>query len=399
MKTKRLYYTDSILLAFKSRIVEVREEDNKFITILEKTAFYPTSGGQQHDIGLLHSIEVVDVIDGDQILHITNEPVGKVGEIVSGMINYKRRQKNKQQHSAQHILSQAFYRLYKLETKSVHLGENYGNIEFETKEITDTQVQKAEILANQVIQENREVKPLLVQSEHLGKYNLRRPTDRTGEIRLIEIDDFECSACGGTHVHKTSEIQLIKIISTEKIRGRVAINFFSGQQAIDDYRIRFAVSNSIAQNLTCSVEDIESHFDKIVESNKLLKREVTLLQKELMPQYIENLLNQVEVVQGINVIFTLENRFDKNNINQFALTLAEKCNGIAVLLYKDKIILSCAENTQLHAGEFAKKLSVQTSLKGGGNKNIAQLGTTVEKDFELYKTKIAEIIAIGKNEN
>ncbi|HDL01291.1 MAG TPA: alanyl-tRNA editing protein, partial [candidate division Zixibacteria bacterium] len=234
MKTKRLYYTDSNLLSFKAKIVDVKKIENKHITILEKTAFYPTSGGQQHDVGLLQKIPVIDVIDGDEIQHITESAVGKVGEIVSGQIDYDRRLKNKQQHSAQHILSQSFYRLYNLVTMSVHLGDNYGNIEFDTKELSDDQLQKAEKLLNQVISENRKVEVIFANSNNVSKYNLRKPPKRSGEVRLIQIDDFECTACGGTHVNSTAEIQLIKIISTEKIRGRTAVYFLCGQQAIDD---------------------------------------------------------------------------------------------------------------------------------------------------------------------
>lgn len=398
MKTKRLYYTDSNLLSFKASIVEIRKSDNKYITILEKTAFYPTSGGQQHDVGLLQKIPVIDVIDGDEILHITESAVGEVGDIVSGQIDYARRLKNKQQHSAQHILSQSFYRLYNLVTMSVHLGEKYGNIEFDTKDLSDEQLQKAEILSNQVISENRNVKVVMANSDNVSKYNLRKPPKRSGEIRLIQVDNFECTACGGTHVNSTAEIQLIKIISTEKIRGRVAVNFLCGQQAIDDYMIRFHVSNSIANKLTCSVYDIETHFQKLIETNKSLKREITLYQKELIPHKIHELLKKSEMVADVQTIFSIEKRFDKNIMNQFALELAEKCNGIAVLLYNDKIIISCAKTINRNAGDIAKKLAALTGLRGGGNKNIAQLGGVLENDFARYKTNIKEIISLGNNE-
>ncbi len=399
MKTKRLYYTDSNLLSFKSRIVETRIEDAKHITILEKTAFYPTSGGQLHDIGMLEKVPVIDVIDGNQILHVSESAIGKVGEIVTGNIDYNRRHKNKQQHSAQHILSQSFFRLYNLTTMSVHLGESYGNIEFDTKEISAEQLQKAEQLSNQVIAENRAIEVIMAHSDNLSKYNLRRPSQRTGEIRLISIDDFECTACGGTHVNATSEIQLIKIISTEKIRGRVAVNFLSGQQAIDDYVVRFEVTDSIAKKLTCSVSDVESHFDKFIEQNKSYKRELTSMQKELIPLRTDELIENVEVIHETPIVFAMENRFDKNSINQFATQLAIKCNGIAVLLYNDKIILSCADTLNHHAGNIAKSVSAVTSLRGGGNKNLAQLGGASTDDFDLYKEKIRECILIGNNEN
>ncbi len=398
MKTKRLYYTDSNLLAFKSRIAEVREEDNTHITILEKTAFYPTSGGQQNDIGMLNNIEILDVIDGDEILHITSSAVGKVGDIVAGQIDFDRRQKNRHQHSAQHILSQAFFRLYEFVTMSVHLGEKYGNIEFDVKDISSAQLQKAEILANQVIRENRKVEVIITHTDHLSKHNLRKPPMRSGEIRLIDIDDFECTACGGTHVNSTSEILLIKIISTEKIRGRVTVNFLCGEQALNDYRNRFDISTAIAKKLTCSVEDIEAHFDKLIENNKTLKRSITTLQKDLIPSIIDKLANEVELFGDLPVLFAEENRFDKNLINQFSLEIAEKCNGIAVLLYNDKIIISCAKSVEQHAGNLAKKISAMTSLKGGGNKNIAQLGGVTSTDFDLLKTKFAELISEGNNE-
>ncbi len=301
MKTKRLYYTDSNLLSFNSRIAAVSQDEDKFVTVLEKTAFYPTSGGQQHDIGILQNVPVIDVIDGDEIKHITESEVGKVGEIVSGRIDYERRHRNKQQHSAQHILSQSFHRLYNFVTMSVHLGESYGNIELDVKELSEIQIQKAEFLSNRVISENRLVQAILIHSDNIGLYNLRKLPKREGEIRLIQIDDFECTACGGTHVNFTSEIQMLKIISTEKIRGRVAVNFLCGQNAVDDYITRFKVTNSIAKKLTCSVNDLELHFDKLVETNKSLKRYLSQLQKELVPQIVQSLITSVEDINNTNV--------------------------------------------------------------------------------------------------
>ena len=395
MKTERLYYTDSKLLSFEATIIETYTEDDKHITLLDKTAFYPTSGGQEHDVGHLNDIEVIDVIDDDKIKHISNQKIGNVGDVVIGKIEPFRRRQNMQQHTAQHILSQAFYRLFEFTTMSVHLGDKYGNVEFDTKDISDAQIQKAEQLSNKIIADNLHVKPIIIDSKNIAQYNLRRPPKRSGEIRLIQIEDFECTACGGTHVQSTSEIQMIKILSSDKIRGRVAVNFLAGQQAIEDYQNRFQVTSSIANQLTCSVDDIHIHFDKLIEQNKSLKKDISALQKELMPQVIDSLIQKVQIIENTPVIFTREDRFDKNLINQYASEIAEKSSGIVVILYKDKIIISCANATSWHAGNLVKQFVVSTGLRGGGNKNLAQIGGAKQNDFEKYKSIFSSIIAQG----
>ncbi|MCK4301898.1 MAG: alanyl-tRNA editing protein, partial [candidate division Zixibacteria bacterium] len=211
--TDRLYYRDSSVLSFEGTIVECGEHEGRWYTILDRSAFYPTSGGQQHDLGCLGDVDIVDVVEGEDaaVRHISNKPVGDVGDTVSGEIDRERRRRHQQQHTAQHILSQALVRLWGFDTLSVHLGEDYGTIEFAAAEITAEQLELVESFCNDVITRNLPVTISFVEDADLADVGLRRPTARTGKIRVVSVGDIDVSACGGTHCSATGEVALLKI--------------------------------------------------------------------------------------------------------------------------------------------------------------------------------------------
>ncbi len=392
--TTRLYYQDSSLLEFEAKIVSSGKHDNRFFTVLDRSAFYPTSGGQQYDTGKLNEVAIVDVIENDSgdVWHISDQPVGDSGDAVTGIVDKRRRQRHRQQHTAQHILSQTFARLYQLETVSVHLGEDYGAIEFDTKEVTAAQLSEAEQSSMQMVFDNLPVEILFIDGSEIASIPLRRPPKREGEIRVIKIGDLEYSACGGTHCVSTAEVGVIKIIGTEKLRGRVLVKFLSGIQAVEDYRIRFDVSDRVAQTLTCHVTDLPDKLVKLQDANKTLQRELVRVQKEGLGVKAEQLSQTATSYKDVKVVFEDVGPLDARLAGQLATQVSDITGGLTALFTDGRIVIATSENCQLQASQLAKGISEATGLKGGGNPRQAQLGGADKQKLDDYRKELIRLV-------
>jgi len=392
--TKRIYYNDPTILEFEANIIKTGKRDNQFFTILDKTAFYPTSGGQLYDTGRLNDIAVIDVIEENEcILHITEKKVGEAGENTKGIIDQRRRQINRQNHSAQHILSQTFIKLYDLETVSVHLGEEYGAIELNTDTINPAQLKEAEAMANEIIASNLSIEILFVDSEDLKDYPLRKVPDRTGSTRIIKTGDFDISACGGTHCNSTAEVGLIKITEQEKMRNHVLVKFLAGSLAVEDYYLRYDITYRLSTDMTCHVNDLLGRFEKLSEESREQRKQIAQLNKELLPSIIDSISSKAEKVNKFPFVFESLKDFDKKLINNLASQVAQKINGIAIIYSESKIIIAIDKTTKLSAGEIAKKITSNFDLKGGGNTAIAQIGGVDSEQSEKIRDYIIKILS------
>lgn len=392
--TERLYYKDPGLFEFEGRIVRVEREGDRYVTVLDRSAFYPTSGGQLHDTGVLGGAEIVEVRESEEgdVLHVTPEPAGDVGQRVKGEIERERRQRHRRQHTAQHILSAAFANLYDLETVSVHLGEEYGAIQFDTKVLTDEQLTSAEDIANLTVLENSPVEILFLDSEEVARLPLRKPTARTGAIRIIRIEGCDYSACGGTHVCSTGEIGLIKITGVEKARGHTLVRFLSGRQALSDYVERFSVTDHLSRNLTCAVADLPEKLGKMTAEIKELKKQVREVQKELLPVKAAKLAKNVHTRGQLKYIAEAVADVDPGVVGPLATLAAELIEGLAVLCVGERLVLAVPETSNLHAGNLARELAKETGLKGGGSNRQAQLGGAEPARLHKYMEILLEAI-------
>jgi len=230
--TDHLYYTDSFLYEFEAKVVDVigsTEAEPRPSVVLDRTAFYPTSGGQVFDTGWISPddrsdqkarvVEVTETDDGT-VRHFLSDAAWVEGGLrVHGAVDANRRRDHMQQHSGQHVLSAAFVHLFNLQTVSFHMGEDYCSIDLDTKALSREQVEAAEQLANEVVLENRPVNIRFVTQEESRSLGLRKlPPANRGELRLIEVPEFDLSACGGTHVRSTGQIGCILLRKTEKVR-------------------------------------------------------------------------------------------------------------------------------------------------------------------------------------
>ncbi|HXD23768.1 MAG TPA: alanyl-tRNA editing protein, partial [Gemmatimonadaceae bacterium] len=250
--TDRLYYTDATLTEFTARVVEVAGDR----VYLDRTAFYPTSGGQQFDTGTLGDARVVDVVDEiERIAHVLEKPARvAAGAEVSGRVDWTRRFDHMQQHTGQHLLSAVFEELFGHKTVSVHFGDESATLDLDASSLSRERALKAERRANEIVFENR---PVTVAFEDAASATgLRKAVDRTGELRIIEIAGIDRSACGGTHVRGTGEIGAVTVRRVEKYKQGTRVEFICGWRALARARADFEALTTVAASLTAAIDEV-----------------------------------------------------------------------------------------------------------------------------------------------
>ena len=265
--TERLYYTDTYLRAFDATIVE-RANDGRRL-YLDRTAFYPTSGGQPNDLGTLGGVDVVDVVDeDDRVAHVLAASYAGP-DAVHGVIDWTRRLDLAQQHTGQHLLSGTFDALFDWPTVSVHFGDTMSTLEIAAPAVSAAQLRRVEEYANALVAENR---PVVVTFEDTAAVapRLRRPTARTGILRIVAIEGHDTSACGGTHLHTTGEIGAILLRRAEKIRENVRIEFVCGARAVRRARADYDALSGIAAQLSAGLDEVAPLVQARAEEVKVL---------------------------------------------------------------------------------------------------------------------------------
>jgi len=269
--TERLYYRDSRLLEFDARVISLSElDDGQIAVTLDRTAFYPTGGGQPTDTGMLGDARVIDCIDAedDGVLHVIQGPAPEVGDSVHGKIDRLRRLDHLQQHTGQHILSAAFVQLFDAPTHSFRVLDHECEIDVALVDPTDERIEQAVDLANQIIWESRSILIRQVTSEEAATLPLRKEPAREGELRLIQIGDFDLTPCGGTHAESTGEVGVIAVRSWERAKGLTRIHFMAGIRALADYRKANSTARDVAELFSAGREDSPPLVARLVEENK-----------------------------------------------------------------------------------------------------------------------------------
>jgi alanyl-tRNA synthetase len=284
--TEKLYYKDTLQLEFDARVVEMAMRDGRCEVILDGTCFYPGGGGQPCDLGTLGVARVVEVGYRDEggdphgrIAHVVEPALDvKTGTVLHGVVDAARRRDFMQQHTGQHIFSQALMQAGKLETVSVHFGDDDTTIEVKADSVTEKILAAAEEIANAVIRENRKVIFHEVDPSEAGRFPLRRTPPEVGRLRVVEVEGFEWAACGGVHVPSTGEIVFAKAIAQERIRGRVRIHVMMGSRALADYGRKVALVQGLSRELTCGDADILGRVKELLGGAKETARELKKLQ-------------------------------------------------------------------------------------------------------------------------
>src|SRR4030095_257473 len=338
--TERLYYNDSHLIEFEARVVDVTERVSGWTAvILDQTAFYPTGGGQPSDTGTLDGSRVVECIDdGDKgVLHVVQGPTPARGSVVKGRIDWLRRLDHMQQHTGQHILSQAFVTLFKAPTRSFRVLEQSCEIDVDLANPSSEVLERAVELANNVIWEDRSITIHNVTEKEAAQLLLRKEPAREGELRLIEIEEFDLTPCGGTHAYRTGEVGMIAVRTWERAKGLVRIEFVAGVRALADYRKANKSSREIAALFSAGRDDAPQLAAQLIEENKELHRRIRSLEEVAATSEAEQLFAETSADADGNrmVVRVFDNR-DADSIKKLAHALVCKPKTIALLGSRDE---------------------------------------------------------------
>lgn len=373
--TNRLYYTEPYRTEFDATVVAVGVIDGRTHVTLDQTAFYPTSGGQPFDTGTLGGAAISEVIDREDgtIAHVTSGS-HKIGEVVQGAIDWARRFDHMQQHTGQHVLSAAFDRLFGVRTESFHMGTLSATIDL-AREVSAKQVATAEDEANRIVWEDRPVAIRFATAEEAAKMPLRKESIRTGPLRLIDVENFDLSACGGTHVARTGGIGVIAVGGAEKFRGGARVEFLCGGRALNRFR-RWRDSLAATQKfLSVAPEEMAAVVERMQGESKAQQRTLRGFQEKLAIHEAHALL---EKAWGQSVIIAALEGWDAQGLKAIAVAAVAETPNLVVALFTATtpalVVIARGTAATADAGAMLKSLVAQFGGKGGGKPDLAQGG-------------------------
>jgi alanyl-tRNA synthetase len=404
--TERLYYQDSFLYEFDAEVVNVpATADSRLAVILDRTAFYPTSGGQLFDTGWirpcdatdgkLRVIEVIETEDGEVLHILDNSPSLAKGARIHGLIDVERRRDHIQQHSGQHVLSAAFLRLFNMPTVSFHMGAESCSIDLDTKNLNVAQVESAEALANDVVMENRAVSIRFVTQEEARGLGLRKiPPVERDQLRLIAVEDFDLTACGGTHVSSTGQIGSILLRKTEKTRQGWRVEFVCGKRAVATARHDYTVLAESAGLLSSHVWETAQQIRKVQDESRASRKEREHLMEELAESYAGRLLAESAEYGGRKfIVHTFPDR-DLTFIKLLAQRLTRQSAGVVAFLGvtsgQPALVFAQSAGQPFDMGALMKEILARLGGRGGGSKDMAQGGPT---QIDGLQTALNELAA------
>lgn len=384
--TERLYYHDSFLYDFEAQVREMQDHPKPAI-FLDRTAFYPTSGGQISDTGVISTdneelrvTEVADAEDG-RVIHYLEAP-GKAlqpGTKIHGQIDRSRRRDHMQQHTGQHVLSAAFVRLFDLHTASFHMGDDHSSIDLDTATLTKEQIEQAERLANDIILENRPVEIRFVTRDEAATLGLRKiPVADRDELRIIDIHDFDLSACGGTHVNQTGQIGCIQLRKTEKVRQGWRVEFVAGQRAVATARRDYSALTETAALFSAHIYDVPVQARKSLDEIRNLRKQCEQSLEELAEEQAAAILAGIPEENSRKLVVRTFADRDMNFLKLLAQKLTRIAPNVVVLLGttspQRSLVFAQSAGQPADMGKLMKDTLAKVGGRGAGSKDMAQGG-------------------------
>ncbi|MBL8136103.1 MAG: hypothetical protein JNL48_05730 [Acidobacteria bacterium] len=375
--TDRLYYTDAYAVEFDADVTACAPAGDRFAVTLSATAFYPTSGGQPHDLGQLGGRAVMDVVDEEdgRLVHLIDGPLD-AGTRVHGAIDWARRFDHMQQHTGQHVLSAAFETICKARTESFHLGTTSATIDL-GRPVSAQEIAAAEDDANRVVWQDRDVCVRFVSAEEAATLPLRKESGRTGMLRLVDVTDYDLSACGGTHVARTGGIGLISVTGWEKFKGGTRVEFRCGGRALAqlrEWRDALAAAN---RALSVSAAELAPAIERLQDENKALARSVRAFQEQLAGHVAAGLVTTAARVGDRVVVAQALDGWDAVGLKAIAASVAATPGACAAVFSTSQpalVVVARAADVPVDAGAVLKGLVAQFGGKGGGKADLAQGG-------------------------
>jgi alanyl-tRNA synthetase len=372
--TERIYYTEPGCRSFDAVVTAVVEHEGAPAVLLDRTAFYPTSGGQPFDTGRLATANVLNTIDdGERVLHVVSAPLN-VGQAVRGEIDWVRRFDHMQQHTGQHVLSAAFARLLDNRTMSFHMGVESSTIDL-AQEVAPADVERAVDEANRVVWEDRPVTIRFVSPAEAARLPLRKEPVREGPLRLIEINDFDLSACGGTHVARTGEIGSIAVTGAEKFRGGTRVTFVCGGRALRALRgYRDAVSGSV-RSLSVLPHQLPAAVERLQADNKQARKTIARLQVELAGHEAARLLAASPLVGDVYLVVQVIDGWDAAGLKAIASAMTAQGHAASAIVSSSApiaVVVARSAGVAVDANAVLQQLLKRFGGRGGGKPELAQ---------------------------
>jgi alanyl-tRNA synthetase len=402
--TDRLYYVDPNTSEFDATVVEVQVDKGLARVRLDRTCFYPTTGGQPFDTGTLGSHRVVDVMDDEagDVVHVvdlqnSDKTAGQSGELrvasrVRGVIDWPRRFDHMQQHTGQHILSAALVRLLEVPTVSFHLGSESSTIDL-PREVSARDLARAEDEANGVVWQDRPVTIRFVTAEEAARLPLRKEPVRGGTLRLIDIADFDLSACGGTHVTRTGQIGIIAVTAWERFKGGQRVEFRCGRRALERLRSLREATSSAGKLLSVRDDELPGAIERLQQEAKASRRQVSALHADLARYKADELVATAEPTASGRLAFAAFDA-EAGTLKSLASAVTARNGLVAVLVSSARpalVVVARSADVPVAANEILARLTAKFGGRGGGKADLAQ-GGGLDASPEAIRSAVVELV-------
>ncbi len=386
--TDRLYYDDPYLTDFSAQVVERLAWDGQPAVVLDRTAFYPTGGGQPHDTGTLNGMAVVNVVEREPVLSAAEGADGAVvhvladslkADFVEGRVDWDRRFDLMQQHTGQHVLSAAFVEVLDANTVGFHLSAGYSTIDLDRAQISAQELDKVEAAANAVVFANRGVSARFVPDDEVASLPLRKPLAHEGPVRIVEVPGFDCSACGGTHVRATGEVGLIKVTRSERRGSETRVEFLCGWRALADYEAKNTMILDLAAEFTVGHWELADLVHRLAGDLKETRRELRNTRDALLDAEAEALLSRAAAVGPVRVVRAYLPHRSPDDLKHLAQRLIDQSQTVILLGAgeaggKGFFTFARSDDLDLNVGHLVRQACQAIGGGGGGRPSFAQGG-------------------------
>ena len=375
-ETRRLYYEDVYKKEFIATVVECREQKKGYAVILDESAFYPEGGGQPSDVGTLGDAKVTEVHEKDgELLHYTDKTL-EVGAKVEGKIDWARRFDLMQQHSGEHMVSGIIHEKYGYDNVGFHMGSDAVTLDLDGV-IAPEELPEFERQVNEAIEKNLEIEVFYPTREELEHIDYRSKKEIEGQVRIVRIGDYDTCACCGTHVERTGEIRLIKLLGLQNYKGGVRISMLTGKDAIDDYEKKHATIQEATHLLSVKPDQVDSGIRKLLEANAALKSKLIAFQRQVGEEKAN------AVLEGTKKVCFLEPNFQNDELREMCNKAAVKAELVLGLLpIREGMCQYVLISTRKDVREAGKELNSRFQGKGGGQPSMVQ-GTLMADGEEI----------------
>ena len=393
--TEKLYEQDSYLRVFEAAVTETRDLPEGQGVVLDRTAFFPEGGGQPSDWGLLGTGAVRSVEeDGNAVVHVIDFRL-QAGDRVKGSIDWERRFDHMQQHSGQHLLSQAFVRVLDAETIGFHLGIEDVTIDLRFANLSVDGVRRVEAEANRILTENRNIQICQTSADRLDSVPLRRRPALSGMVRIVEIKGYDWSLCCGTHVRQTGEIGIVKILRWENHKGGTRVHFACGARALRDYQVKNELVKTLTQTLTAGETEIADTVVRWKEERKASERRIQVLLGQILDAEAEKLLGNAEPLGSVRLVSVLYRDRNSSDVQELVRALVQRSGVVVVagaVADRATLFFARSENVDLDVRTLVRAAAEAMGGRGGGNSAWAQCSTVdVEKVEAGLKRATAQL--------